>query len=236
MFRTFYMAIYFILYLISLTPKKFKLKKLKEQDNIQEYENLISDVTYYWGKKTFAASGSTFEVDGIENIPEGPIVIISNHQGFFDIPVLFAAIHKPMSFIAKIELAKIPIFGKWMDLVRCIFIDRSNPRQSLKAINSGVKLLKEGHSMVIFPEGTRSKGPNMAEFKKGSLRLATKAKVPILPVTINGTYKILEANNNKIKPAKVKISISKPIYTENLSKEEESILSDRVYDIVNKNL
>ncbi|MBF8982809.1 1-acyl-sn-glycerol-3-phosphate acyltransferase [Lutibacter sp. B2] len=236
MFRTFYMAIYFILYLISLTPKKFTLNKLKEQNNLIEYENLISNITYHWGKKTFDASGSTLEVEGLENIPEGPIVVISNHQGFFDIPVLLFAIHKPISFIAKIELATIPIFGTWMKLIKCIFIDRDNPRQSLKAINSGVNLLKEGHSMVIFPEGTRSKGSTMGEFKKGSLRLATKAKVPILPVTIKGTYKILEDNNKRIKPSKVKVVISKPIYTDNLSKEEESMLSDQVYDIVNSNL
>ncbi|QXM07000.1 lysophospholipid acyltransferase family protein [Crassaminicella indica] len=237
MFRTIYIAFYFLVDQIFLIPKAWQIEKLEKQGKIKEMNNLLHTISYSWGRRIVHASGSKINISGLENIPEGPVVFISNHQGNFDIPILLGFIDKPKAFIAKIELSKIPVFSKWIRKIKCIFIDRNDPRQSLRAINDGVKILKEGHSMIIFPEGTRSKGPKMARFKKGSLRLATKAKVPIVPITIDGSYKIMEANGKlNIKPAEVKVTISKPIYTDNLTKEEESVLSDKVYEIIKSHL
>ncbi|QEK13712.1 1-acyl-sn-glycerol-3-phosphate acyltransferase [Crassaminicella thermophila] len=236
MFRTIYMAIYFIVYLIFLFPKEWKINKLEKEGRMQEMHDLLHKIAMNWGKSIVNATGSKIHVFGIENIPKGPVLFVSNHQGNFDIPILFGFIDKPKAFIAKIELSKIPVFGKWMERQKCIFIDRDNPRQSLKAINKGIKTLKDGHSMVIFPEGTRSKGPKMGEFKKGSLKLATKAKVPIVPITIDGSYKIMEGNKKLIKPAEVKVTISQPIHTTNLTKEDENVLSEKVYAIIKSHL
>lgn len=237
MFRTIYIIFYFIIDQILLIPKAWKIEKLEKQGKTKEMQDLLHTISHTWGKRLVQASGSKVNISGLENVPEGPVVFISNHQGNFDIPILLGFIDKPKAFIAKIELSKIPVFSKWIKKIRCIFIDRNDPRQSLRAINDGVKTLKEGHSMIIFPEGTRSKGPKISEFKKGSLRLATKAKVPIVPITIDGTYKIMEANGKlNIKPAEVKLTISDPIYTDHLTKEEESGLSDRVYEIIKSHL
>ncbi|QZY55108.1 lysophospholipid acyltransferase family protein [Crassaminicella profunda] len=237
MFRTLYIIFYFIIDQIFLIPKAMKIDKLEKQGKIKEMHQLLHTIAYTWGRRIVNASGSKVQLSGLEKIPEGPVVFISNHQGNFDIPILLGFIDKPKAFIAKIELSKIPVFGKWIARQRCIFIDRNDPRQSLRAINNGVKTLKEGHSMIIFPEGTRSKGHKMAEFKKGSLRLATKAKLPIVPITIDGSYKIMEANGKlNIKPANVKVIISNPIYTDHLTKEEESGLSDQVYEIIKSHL
>lgn len=236
MFRTIYVVFYFIIYLIYLLPKQWKVDRLNKEGKIKEADAIINQVAHDWGKAVVHSTGSKVQVSGLEHIPEGAVLFVSNHQSNLDIPVLHGFIPNQKSFIAKIELANIPIFSKWMERQHAIFIDRSNPRQSLKAINEGISNLKNGYSMVIFPEGTRSKGAEMSEFKKGSLRLATKAKVPIVPVTIDGSYKILEANGNMIKPAEIKVTISKPIYTDHLTKEEANDLSNQVYEIVNGNL
>ncbi|PAB58457.1 lysophospholipid acyltransferase family protein [Anaeromicrobium sediminis] len=237
MFRTFYVASKFIFDLALLTPTKMKLEKLQKKGEVEASADLISKTTNNWAKQIIQSSGVEIETTGLENIPDGPVVFVSNHQGYFDIPVLFSVITKPTSFIAKKELGKIPVFGKWMELTRCIFIDRGNKRQSLQAIKDGIALLKEGHSLIIFPEGTRSKSSEMKDFKKGSLKLATKAKVPIVPVCINGTYKVFEANDGKkITPAKVNLTFCEPIFTDNITKEEEALLNDQVEGAVRKNL
>lgn len=236
MLRTIWMAIYFVVYLVLLFPQQWKISRLEKQGKIKELEALLHDIALRWGRGIVKNTGTKVSVSGSHHIPEGPVLFVSNHQGNLDIPLLLGFIDKPKSFIAKVELSKIPVFGKWMERINCIFIDRNDPRQSLRAINQGVEILKNGHSMVIFPEGTRSQGPKMSDFKKGSLRLATKAKVPIVPITIQGSYKIMEANGGLIKPAEVSITISEPIYTDQLTKEEENGLSDRVYDIIQSHL
>lgn len=236
MFRTTRLALYLIMNLIVLFPT---LKKAERMDRLEIHDKiykLIFDIAYRIGNGLVKRSGSDINIVGAEKIPDGPVLFVSNHQSNFDIPLMMAFVNKPKSYIAKVELANIPLVSRWMKVGKCIFIDRENPRQSLKAINQGISILKSGHSMVIFPEGTRSKGPHMQEFKKGSLRLAIKSGVPIVPVTISGSYKMMEANNGKIKPANVKITVSNPIYTDQLTKEEESGLSNRVYEIIEGNL
>jgi 1-acyl-sn-glycerol-3-phosphate acyltransferase len=111
-------------------------------------------------------------------------------------------------------------------------MDRSDMKQSTKIIIEGIRQLKEGTNMVVFPEGTRSKGGPVHEFKAGSFKLATKSKAVVVPLTIDGTYKIMEANGNRIKPAEVNLYIHKPIITAELTKEETAELPARVEKII----
>ena len=111
-------------------------------------------------------------------------------------------------------------------------MDRDNIRKSAEAIVKGIQILKAGHSMVIFPEGTRSKGGPVKEFKAGSFKLALKSKVKIIPVTIDGSYKLLDANGGKIKAADVAVTLHEPIDVTTLSKEEIADLHNTVRDIV----
>jgi 1-acyl-sn-glycerol-3-phosphate acyltransferase len=120
--------------------------------------------------------------------------------------------------------------------MKCIFMDRENIRESIKSINQGAEYLREGYSMVIFPEGTRSKCSKISEFKKGSTKLGIKAEVPIVPITINGTYKCLEGNKNKFYGDDVKIVIHKPIYVQNLNKEEQANLAESIKNIVQEGM
>ena len=138
-----------------------------------------------------------------------------------------------IGFISKIEVEKIPVVKTWMTFMHCVFMDRSNVRKSGEAIIKGIRNLKAGFSIVIFPEGTRSKGDKMAEFKAGSFKLATKAKCPIVPITMNGSYKIMEHGNGPwIKKATVDFYIHKMVETDGLSKEELEELPAKVQSIV----
>ena len=147
-------------------------------------------------------------------------------------------IDKPKGFIAKIELSKLPLVHTWMKLIQCVFMDRKDLRQSLKAMDQGIQILKSGQSMVIFPEGTRSKGGPMGEFKKGSLRLAQKTNVPIVPIAISGSYKIMEERVFRITPAEVDVRIGKPILLQELPQDMaknaielvESTIKDLLYN------
>ncbi len=161
------------------------------------------------------------------------MLFVSNHQSDFDIAIFLAMLpEKKEGFVAKVELEKIPFLSAWMKRIHCIFLDRKDMKQSAKTILEGIKLLKSGHSMVVFPEGTRSKGEQIGEFKAGSFKLATKSKVPIVPVTIDGSYKIMEGSHYRICPAKVNVYVHKPIETVTIPKQEEGKLPEMVEKII----
>ncbi len=212
---------------------RIKIWFLDKKEDTGEKEDYIYKAASNWARFILKVAGAKVTIKGEENIPKNDTVLfVSNHQSNFDIPLLMAYINVPKGFIAKKELEKWPFISTWMKYIHCIFMDRDNLRKSAEAIVDGIKLLKSGYSMVIFPEGTRSKGKPVDEFKAGSFKLATKSKKAIVPITINGTYKLLEANNNRIKASEIELIIHKPIDVANLSKEEADKLHDTVQSIV----
>ena len=181
-----------------------------------------------WARYVVGLSGAQVEITGQENIPQDTaVVFIGNHQGYLDIPVLLGYLNKPMAFIAKKELLKVPLLAEWMKLMKCTFLDRKNMRQSVRAIQDAIETVKEGYSLVIFPEGTRSRGDDMGEFKAGSFKLPVKAGAPIIPVTIDGTWHLLEEKGH-ITPATVRITVHPPVQTAGLSREETRALPEQV--------
>ncbi len=237
MFRTIMVAIYLIFAFICSLPSLIKVNILEKNNRMKEKEELTNRVLGKIARGLIKTSGSTVKVIGQENIPdEGPVLFVGNHQSLFDIPILIGYIKRNKGFIAKVELSKIPVFSKWMEKLNCVFIDRSNVRQSLKAINKGVKHLKNGYSMVIFPEGTRSSDGIIGEFKPGSLKMATKSKATIVPVTIKGAYNIMSRDSLAIKPSNVELVISKPIYIDDENEKDSKGLADKVRDIIYKEL
>jgi 1-acyl-sn-glycerol-3-phosphate acyltransferase len=237
MLRTIIWFIYFWCYLIVILPSLAKVRALHNAGKIEQRDREVDRIVKKWARSLVNLSGSMVVVIGEENIPtRGGVVFISNHQGNFDIPILLGYIEKPKAFIAKKELKKLPLISSWMYYMNCVFIDRGNARAGLKAIQEGIAFLKKGYSQIIFPEGTRSRGDKLGEFKPGSFKLATKAGVPIVPVAIRGSYKIMEANGGLIKPAVVEMFISEPVPTAGLSKEETEQLPEKVRNIINLQL
>ena len=231
--RTIYWYVSFLVTLVCTLPKLGKARRLKKQGRLEECEAYVYKTSQKWMLDNIKRSGSKVEVYGTEHLPKDRnVVFISNHQGNFDIPLLMGYIDMPKGFIAKIEAKKIPIVDKWMELIHCVFMDRSTLKGSAGAIIEGIKVLKQGHSLVIFPEGTRSKGDHMGEFKSASFKLATKPGIPIVPVTIDGSYRIMEQYHKKINPSQVKLTIHPMIETKGLDQEALEALPDQVKNII----
>ncbi|MCT4543423.1 MAG: 1-acyl-sn-glycerol-3-phosphate acyltransferase [Vallitalea sp.] len=233
--RTIFWFIAFWFYLLLTFFSRIRYWYLGKIGNKEKQSEILYKTVTSWAKKMVKLTGSNVTVKGLENIPERNVLFVSNHQGNFDVPILLGYIPKLKGFVAKVELEKLPIVNGWMKKLGCLFLDRKDPRQSLKIILKGINYLKEGHNLVVFPEGTRSKSSSIGEFKKGSLKLATKSGVPIVPITINGSYKILE-EKNRIRKNNVNIIVHPPIYMENLSKEEQDQLATKVHEIIKSGL
>lgn len=230
--NNFIKAITYGLYMIGLQLKAVKLFFIRKFKGREEGDKYVAKVAYAWSEYTVnKIAEMNVTVIGGENIPEGPCVFIGNHTSVLDCPLLMVAAKRSVGFIAKKELIKVPIIGYWIQQAKCVPIDRENVREAVKVINEGVQNIKDGHSMAIFPEGTRSKDGKLGEFKKGSMKLATKAKAPIVPVSMDRAYRAYEIDK-KIKPIDITVTFGKPIYTENLTKEEERGLAEKVRMII----
>ena len=194
-----------------------------------DFKNFMSKYPVKWGSKLLKWADADVEVIGLDNIPEEPVVIAANHQAGFDIPLLFAKMTNHPSFIAKIELSRIPLFASWMRMIGCLFIDRSSPRKALESFKAAAELIKKGQTVIIFPEGTRR--PVIIPFKKGSFRLPLMAGVPILPVTIAGTEKIID-NVKAGKRSKVTLIIDKPVNISALEKDKQNTVHDDIRSLI----
>lgn len=228
MLRTLIWFIYFWLYQILALTLSWQLNILEKKDP-QKAAVFLQKIAQDWAQAMVRATGSIVQIEGENNLLQNKaMLLVSNHQANFDIPLLLGYVNTPKGFIAKIELQKLPLVNKWMKKIHCVFLDRKNIRQSVKALDEAAHFLQNGHSMVIFPEGTRSKSAQLGEFKKGSLKIALKAEVPIIPIAINGSYNIMGAQGLIIKPAHVKISIGEPIFLEKLTIEEKNNLANLI--------
>ena len=239
MLRSIVWYIVFFGTLILDIPAMIRAKMLTKKGLEEKRDKLVYKVTTTWARILLKVAGVKVTVHGLENIPNDTNVLyIGNHQGNFDIPIYMSQIPGLKGFVSKIEVKKIPGVRTWMEYMYCVFMDRSSIRKSGEAIIEGIKILKSGHSLVIFPEGTRSKGDNMGDFKAGSFKLATKSKVPIVPVTMNGSYKIMENSKKKwiVKPSHVDLYIHPAIETANLTKEEQDVLPTKVYETIKSKL
>ncbi|MED1563969.1 hypothetical protein AJ85_17215 [Alkalihalobacillus alcalophilus ATCC 27647 = CGMCC 1.3604] len=197
-----------ILFLLSIIPA---MLWLKTQDPEVRYKK-TNQFAKKLAKNTLRLAGTKVNVEGLEHIKDDEhYLYISNHQGNFDIPLLLAHINKDLSFIAKKSLEKVPLFGQWMTNKMCIFINRENPRDAVRQLAKAGEMVKDGKPVSIFPEGHRSKGDSMGDFGNSGSRIAKKAGVKILPITINGSYRIMEELNGKFQPTDVTLVVHEPI-------------------------
>ena len=221
----------------SMLIPRFKMEKLNRQGKVAERDACAHAIARKWAQTGLRMNGSAIKVIGIENIPKtGGVLFVANHQSNFDIPIFVGHVPRDKGFIAKLELLKVPTFSRWMKYIGCIFIDRKDPRQSLTAINEAAERLKAGHSIVIFPEGTRSADGTVAPFKAGGLRLGIKAGVPIVPVTISGSKNIMPKGTSIIRSAKVKVIVSPPLLWDDYNEMDSNQISEIVRNIIISNL
>jgi len=190
-----------------------------------------------WALSVIKITRCTVAVTGRENIPKkGGVCFVSNHDGYFDIILVLAYCGRSIGFIAKKELIFLPFFNCWIYMLGGLFIDRSSARKAVKTINKGVKRIKAGGGMIIFPEGHRSKGRGLLPFHPGSLKLATMAQAPIVPVALEGSYNVFEKEHRFVKSS-LKVTFCKPIDTSSLPPEDKKqILCDKIYSVIKKAL
>lgn len=232
MFRLVFIFLYMSGYLVYSLPKLKRMQGLPKDLPVGKRDSLIHGTPQKWSKTIMKMTGSKIEVHGEQHLPEGPVLLVSNHEGDFDIPLLLGHVNKPFGFISKIEVKKVPILSKWMEMMNCVFMDRKDRRQAVRSIKEGVELLKQGHTILVFPEGTRSKGGPIQEFKSGSLRLAKDAGVPIIPISIEGTANVFEKNGRMIKPASIKLTICKAIRFEEYKDKDLKVVANEVREII----
>jgi len=178
-------------------------------------------------------TGMKKTVLGLENIPKDtPVLYVSNHRSLADIPMAYMTVPNLTGFVAKKEIKKAPFLSWWMVLVNCLFLDRSDMRAGMQMILDGIDSIKQGYSIFIAPEGTRSRTNEMLPFKEGSLKMADKTGCPIIPVAISGTDDVFENSFPWVKKAATVIEYGKPVYPDQLSKEDRKAMGAYCRNII----
>lgn len=166
-----------------------------------------------WSDNVVRAARVDLEVRGRENVPPGEAcVVMANHQSFYDIPVVIAAVGGRMTFVAKKELYRVPIFGRAMETAGMVRVDRGDHAQAVASLHGAVAQLARGRHIYIAPEGTRSVTGALGPFKSGGFRMALEAGARILPVAIDGTRHVLPARAIVVRPGhRVVVTVQPPI-------------------------
>ncbi len=183
----------------------------------------------FWARVALLLAGVRVTVNGAEKIPvDCPLIFMGNHQSNFDILTLYAGLPHHFSWIAKEELFRIPLFGLAMKRAGYLPLDRGDGRRALKTMESAAEKIRNGVSVIIFPEGTRSMDGNLLPFKRGGFLLAARAGVPIVPFTITGSAKVNPPKRLQIRPGTITITFGDPIATTGATGRKRDELIDRV--------
>ncbi|HSM65801.1 MAG TPA: lysophospholipid acyltransferase family protein [Ilumatobacteraceae bacterium] len=160
-----------------------------------------------------------------------PYVVVSNHESFVDI-LLISHLPTEMKWMSKIEIMRIPLVGWMMWLARDIPLERGDAASTAKALDASRERLSRNVSVMIFPEGTRSKTGELRQFKTGAFRLAIEAQVPVLPLAVYGTRDALRKHDWRLGNAEAEVRVLDPISTEGLTMDDVGALSERVRDVI----
>lgn len=208
----------------------FIIKLLRFEELKKKY---IVMVAYRWGRHTMWLTGAKYKVVGMENMPKNnDICFISNHQSNFDSLLITGNIKKAIGFIGKKELKRMPIVNGWMVAVGCVFIDRKKRSTTMSKIEERVKKILAGETMMMFPEGTRSRSSKMKKFKKAGLQLLVDHNVTIVPITLDQTY-IHPYKLNKHRRVVYKLIIHPQIETAKLTEQEKADFVPQLEKIIN---
>jgi len=216
----FLFALIFMIIVFTLSIPMFLVEWIIGLFSPAAQEKIARGVTRFAFITVTKISGVKVTYKGLENVPtDKPVMYAANHNSFFDVILTFTPLPGRVAYLAKKEFRKYFFLSIWMIFIKCLFLDRKDIKQGLKTILAAIENTKNGVSMFVFPEGTRSKDGKMLEFHEGSFKIATKAGVPIIPVAITNTAEIFERHLPKISAEKVTIEFGKPINTSELPKE-----------------
>ncbi len=226
---------WFNLFVTSLAKQGKNLKavqKLKKIKNWREYRPKVDDILCNWLNPLMAKAGVTFKIKGKEKVPVNePVIFTPNHSGAFDIPAIILTAPKIPIFMAKKEFKKIPLLNDWMDAVDCVFVDRNDKNSARSSLHEAIAAVKDGRSLVVFPEGTRSKTGELGKFRGGAMKIAMETGAKVVPVLIEGTRERLEKTGN-ITSGIINVTYLDPIVTKGLSKEEFFKMPEKIRALI----
>ena len=207
-------------------------KELKKTKDWKESKAFVDEQIYTWINPLIEKAQVEFIGEGKENIPlDEPIIYTPNHAGLFDIPAVIVSAPAVPIFMAKKEIASIPIVKDWMWVMDCVFVDRKNKSKARSSLHDAIEMVKKGRSIVVFPEGTRSKNGELGKFKGGAMKIAMETGAKIVPVYLEGTRACFEETGN-ITSGTVKVKFLEPIVTQGLTKEEFFEMPDKLRRII----
>ena len=193
----------------------------------------IKAVPRWWSRTIAKCSGVEVRVEGLEHLEQDrPYIFAANHQSQFDIFALDGFLMVDFRWMAKKELFRIPIVGTAMRLAGSISIDRSRGRQAMKSLIEAATRIASGTSVVIFPEGTRTRDGRLQPFKSGAMYLAIKSGVDIVPMAITGGFEIMPKGSFRIKPGRMVIKIGQPVSSKDYTQKQKQQLADLLHDKV----
>jgi 1-acyl-sn-glycerol-3-phosphate acyltransferase len=164
-----------------------------------------------WGPLGLWLAGARVEIARMPAVPPGPVIFASNHESALDIWVLFKCLPRGFRFVAKQELFRIPIFGWYLALGGHVPVDRSNRAHAVASLRRAGATVRAGTSLVVFPEGTRSRDGRIQPFKKGPFVVATEAGVPVIPVAISGSGRITPSKVIAVHPGRIRVAAGDPV-------------------------
>lgn len=216
----FLFEVFYLIWTLRLRPRYNALKK---RGDIAGADEVVFGVAHRWARTTLAAAGATVEVDGLENLPADhvPAVYVGNHQGDFDSMLVLGYLGGAKALLAKQVIRNVPIASGWMERFRCVFVNREDPRGAATAFRTAAATVSEGYPMIIFPEGTRSKTGEVAEFKAGAFRIAQKSHAMVVPFCLDGTRAFFEGNGYRFNRRSVmRLRVLEPIDTSAYTRED----------------
>ena len=190
---------------------------------------------WFWAPGLLRGAGARVEVEGADQLdPTCAYVFASNHQSMIDVPVLFLAMPAPLRFVVKRELRSVPFLGWYIAAMGMVFVDRAGQRAAVRSMRRLPEILRAGESVACFPEGTRSRDGTIRPFKGGPFAMAIEAGVPVVPVALIGTGRILPPQGFRVRPGVIRVRIGRPIPTTGLGVKQRGELARRVRDEVER--
>jgi 1-acyl-sn-glycerol-3-phosphate acyltransferase len=198
---------------------------------------MVHNYARAWAWLIIKSSGVRVALSGRDHIEEGrPHVLMANHQGAFDIFALLAYLPVNFKWVAREEIFRIPILGWAMAAAGYISIDRKGRKKAMESVERAVAKIRDGASVLVFPEGTRSPDGEIHPFKRGGFTLAVKAGVPIIPISIRGSRNVLPRSSLRVRPGRIEIIVGKRVRTDDRSLADRGSLMEEVKRAIEKNV